>query len=675
MERTRYLQKKPLAEAIELFVGAPEVRPTRAERIETERALHRVTAEPIHALRSSPHYHGAAMDGIAVRSRDTFGASEATPVVLRRWNSAEEPGSEERPFVEVDTGSPLPPWADAVVMIEHVFSVDGEHVQVRAAATPWQHVRLAGEDIVATEPLLPRGHRIRPVDIGALLAGGCLEVSVRALPRVAILPTGSELVEPERVPSPGEIVEFNSRILAGFVREWGGVPDRLAPVPDDPQKLVEAIRSAAESHDVVLVIAGSSAGAKDYTVHAVRELGRVLVHGIEIMPGKPAICGFVGNVPVLGVPGYPVSAVVVCLQLLRPLLARLLGISCAPPLSLQAVLSRKLPSKLGLEEFVRVTLGRVGEKLLASPLPRGAGVITTMVRADGFVRIPALSEGVAAGETVRVELLREPDAIEHTIVFSGSHDPALAVLEDHLRRRNPELRFSVSNVGSLGGLHALARGEAHLVGTHLLDPTTGAYNVADIVRCVRDLPVVVRHFVVREQGLIVRPGNPKNIRGLEDLARDDVRFVNRQPGSGTRVLLDFHLRRLGIPAVSVRGYEREEFTHMAVAAAVASGLADCGLGVKSAAAALGLDFVPVDREEYDLVLREDFCREPLGRALLSALESPELRAELGRLPGYDPSRTGEAKSLPARAARPRRSLSAGKGRGGASGARSAKGRS
>jgi putative molybdopterin biosynthesis protein len=657
--RTRYLAKKSLAETLRLLVEEWTPPARQPELLAVEDSLGRVTAEPIFARRSVPHYHGAAMDGIAVRAQDTFGASETAPIELQPAppdGTSTTPGRDRqppRPFAYVDTGQALPSWANAVVMIENVYPAGGGGVALRAAAGPWQHVRLVGEDVVATEPLLPRSHVLRPYDIGALLAAGHLEVRVVRRPHVAIIPTGGELVEPGEAAPPGAIVEFNSRVIAAFVCEWGGVAQRLPAVADDLARIRDAVAAAAAAHDVVVVIAGSSAGERDQTVAAIGQLGDVLVHGIDIMPGKPAIGARVGSTPVLGVPGYPVSAVIVCQQVLRPLLAKLLATAAEPPQTVRAMVPRKLPSKLGLEEFVRVSLGRVGDRIVATPLARGAGVITTMVRADGLLRIPPLAEGINAGEEVDVELLRPASAIAHSIVFSGSHDLTIGILEDRLKRRAPRLKVSMTNVGSLGGLLALKRGEAHVIGTHLLDPQTGVYNLPDIRRLLgASADVVVVRLAIREQGLITAAGNAKRIRTLRDLTRADVRFVNRQPGAGTRVLLDYQLGRLRIAPRRIAGYEREEFTHMAVAVAVASGLADCGLGIRSAAVALGLDFVPIEREEYDLVMRADFAASDTGTLLLETIRSAEFRAAVEQLGGYDLREAGTIKAL--RAAAPAR---------------------
>lgn len=636
MARTRFLFKKTLPEARKLFVDACNLCP-QPEIVPVAASVGRVLYEPVFARFSVPHYHGAAMDGIAVRSEDTFGASEAQPCHLRL-------GASKAGFAFVDTGQPLPSWANAVVMIEQVHKVSESEVEIYQSATPWQHVRLVGEDIVAGELLLPRGQRIRPYDVGALLAAGYTEVAVAAKPVVRIVPTGSELVEPGVTPPPGGIVEFNSRMVAGFLTEWGAVARHHPIVPDDLVALRGALERALRESDLVVWIAGSSAGERDFTLQLLREAGEVLVHGIDIMPGKPAICAHVQGKPVLGLPGYPVSAVIIAQQLLRPLVDRALGRAPEEPSRVRARVARKVPSKLGVEEFVRVALGVVNKRVVATPLARGAGAISTLIRADGYLRVESSREGVDAGEEIEVELLRPWSEVSRTILLTGSHDLTLGHLEDVLRQFDPGIRLSCSNVGSLAGLLGLARGEGHVAGCHLLDPDSGAYNLPEIRKLFRPKDVVVAHLAVRQQGLLVAKGNPKRIFGLKDLTRPDVSFVNRQPGAGTRVLLDYLLAREGIQKREIRGYEREEFTHMAVAAAVASGIADCGLGIAAAAQTMNLDFVPLESEEYDLVLRRDFARGPVGQSLLAAIRSPAFRQRIASLRGYDVSRSGEIKT-------------------------------
>ncbi len=638
MARKRYLKKTPLHEARELFLAQIHPSTLHNESVPVHAALNRITCEPIFAKFSSPHYHSAAMDGICVRAADTFGATDFTP---KQLHGASTESTQEGCYSYVDTGNALPPWADAVIMIEKVRQLDATRVEIFESCAPWQHVRLVGEDVVATEPLLPRCHRLRPYDLGALLAAGHVTVQVRSQPRVAIIPTGDELVQPGVEAKPGQVIEFNSVVLAALVREWGGVPTTFPSVGDQPERLKEALSDALTENHMVAIIAGSSAGEHDFTAQIVEEAGELLVHGIDIMPGKPAVLGSAQGKPVLGIPGYPVSAIVVAREIMQPALVKFLGARLTDQLKIRAVVPKKLPSPLGLEEFVRVNLGRVQETLLAVPLRRGAGVITTMVQADGLLRIPSLTEGINAGEEVEVELLRSPDDIENTILCTGSHDLSIGVLEDQLKLRHPALKIASTNVGSLGGLFSIQRGETHMAGTHLLDPETGTYNIPDIKRTIPGLPVALVHLVQRQQGLMVQKGNPKGIRGLQDLSQDQIRFINRQPGSGTRVLLDFELKRMGVEPATIHGYNREEFTHMGVAVSISSGLSDVGLGVRSAANALGLEFIPVGQEQYDLLLLRGFLESELGQRLLEIIRCDEFRRAVERLGGYDASKSGE----------------------------------
>ncbi len=638
MPRKRYLKKTPLKEAQELLLNKVDPSQLGHETVKVSDALHRITAEPIFARISSPHYHAAAMDGICVRAEETFGATEFSPRRLRRISEASPLGGG---FANIDTGNALPIWANAVIMIEKVRHVDEETVEIFESVMPWNHVRLVGEDVVATDLLLSRSHWLRPYDLGALLAAGHTTVQVKSRPRVAIIPTGDELIEPGDEARPGAVIEFNSSVLGAFVQEWGGEPVKLPKVGDDPSRLKQALRQAAEHNHVVAIIAGSSAGEHDFTAEIISEEGELLAHGIDVMPGKPAVLGIVGRKPVIGIPGYPVSAIVVAREILQPVLGKLLGAAPHSKPTVRATVPKKIPSHLGLEEFIRVTLGRVGPRLVAVPLGRGAGVITTMVHADGFLRIPTLIEGINAGDEAEVELLRSLAEIDNTILCTGSHDLSIGVLEDQLRISYPELKIAAANVGSLGGLFALQRGETHIAGTHLLDPDTGTYNIPDIKRTIPGLPVVLVHLARREQGLLVSRGNPKKISNLKNLAHSDITFVNRQPGSGTRVLFDFELNRLGLAPHSIRGYEREEFTHMAVGVAVVSGLADVGLGVRSAARALGLDFIPVGMEQYELLFLRPFVESERGQKLLGVIRSEGFRSALEALGGYDATRAGD----------------------------------
>ena len=650
-----YLHDIPLPEAQAHFQNALEKaglwQVLQSETIPLdENACGRVLAAPVWAELSSPHYHAAAMDGYAVRSAETSGAMPNNPLILEMVSQA----------AYVDTGDPLPAWADAVIPIEDVEPLDTDDslaadpraprkIRIRAALPPWQYVRPLGEDIIATQLVLPAGHVLRPVDLGAIAACGHASLLVSCPPRVAILPTGTELVPVGSCVECGDIIEYNSIVLAGQVKTWGGLPNRLPITPDDFNLLKQRIQQAADEHDLVLVNAGSSAGAEDFTASLVQELGELLVHGVAVRPGHPVILGMLrrshpaadgrSTTPVIGVPGYPVSAALTGEIFVEPLLARWLGRVAAEPLEVEAALTRKVTSRAKDDDYMRVVVGRVGERLLAAPLSRGSGVITSLVRADGITILPRGVQGLEAGAPVKVRLYRSPKDLEHTIFAIGSHDMTLDLLAHHLVPFNR--RLVSANVGSLGGLIALRRSETHIAGTHLLDANTGEYNLSYLHQYLPETPLRLVTWAHRQQGLLVPKDNPLDIHGLQDLVRDNVRFINRQRGAGTRVLLDFHLKELGINPEEIQGYRQEEFTHLAVAAAVASGRADCGLAVAAAAQALNLDFVPLFDERYDLAIPLQFARDDLLSPLFSLMADPAFQQTVASLPGYDVREMGK----------------------------------
>jgi molybdopterin molybdotransferase/putative molybdopterin biosynthesis protein len=602
-----------------------------------EHALGRVLATPIWAKLSSPHYHASAMDGYAVRSDSTSSATPANPLELLINSGAKY----------VDTGDPLPEWADAVIPIENIEPetygnqpADPRNpaaIRIRAAVTPWSHVRTMGEDIVATQLVLPAGQVLRPVDLGAIAASGCDSLTVSRKPRVAILPTGSELVAIGQPVKAGDIIEYNSIALAAQVEGWGGEARRYPITADNFDSICQRVQEAARENDLILLNAGSSAGSEDFSSQVVSELGELLVHGVAVRPGHPVIIGMIGKdqqkIPIIGVPGYPVSAILTGEIIVEPILARWLGREPHTPVTLKARLTRKVTSPAGDDDYMRLAVGRVGEQVLAAPLSRGAGVITSLVRADGITVIPRGTQGLPAGSEVNVELYRNPSEIENTILAIGSHDICIDILAQYLASRNR--RLTSANVGSMGGLVALSRGECHLSGSHLLDPESGEYNLKYIHQILPDLPVKVIALVGRQQGLMVAKGNPKGITSLKDLTRKELSYINRQSGAGTRVLLDYQLKLLDIPPDTVRGYTHEEFTHLAVAAAICSGRADCGLGIAAAAQALDLDFIPLYQERYDLVIPVRFYQDKLLAPLLEILTQAEFRKTVANLAGYN----------------------------------------
>jgi putative molybdopterin biosynthesis protein len=628
-----------------------------------ENALGRVTAEPIWAKTSSPHYHASAMDGFAVRAIATHGAMPSKPLMLQIGPEAEY----------VDTGDPLPEWANAIIPIENVESLDEngqitreirlpKSIRIRSSVAPWSHVRPLGEDIVATQLVLPTGHELRPVDLGAIAASGYQEIRVARKPKVAILPTGTELVPIGSDLKSGDILEYNSLVLAAQVKAMGGEPTRFPITKDDFDLICERVLEAVQNHDLILLNAGSSAGAEDFSAQVVEKLGTLLVHGVAVRPGHPVILGLINRqssienrksneeiasgtntprndmIPIIGVPGYPVSAALTIDIFVEPLIAKWLGRRSKELPVETATLTRKLVSPAGDDDYVRVVLGKVGDKLLAAPLSRGAGVITSLVQADGLALIPSGTQGIDAGEKIQVHLYRGKSEIEKTILVIGSHDLTLDLMAQFLSEH--DRRLASANVGSQGGLIALRRGEAHLAGSHLFDTESGEYNISYIRQYVPNIPIKVLALVRREQGLIVKKGNPKGIKRLKDLTSPKIQFVNRQRGAGTRVLLDYHLNLMTIPQNSIVGYSQEEYTHLGVAAAVASGRADCGLGIAAAAQALDLDFIPLFQERYDLVIPKAHAGSDLLAPLFGLLVDSAFREAVAKLSGYDVSVMG-----------------------------------
>lgn len=635
--RNVYLKMKPLKEAREvLFSRFPVPDAFPSEIVSSPDAVGRVLSEHVTARLSSPNFHASAMDGIAVKAESTFGAHENHPKELIIGKDA----------FYVNTGHVLPAAANAVIMIEHVHVIDDNRVEIQAPAYPWQHVRKMGEDIVATELLFTRDHVITPYCVGALLSAGVFTVSVKKKPRLLIIPTGSELVDWQHCTiedlKPGQVLESNSFVLGKLAESYGAEFQRHPIVKDDEKTIRNVLNEASlKEYDIVITVGGSSAGSEDYTRRVISDLGDVLVHGVTIMPGKPVVLGDIHRKPVIGIPGYPVSAIVAFEQFVKPLIYQLKGLPEENRPEIQVISTRKITSHLGVEEFIRVQLGKVGDKIVATPLPRGSGGITSLTRADGIIRIPNHVEGLNANEPVSAELLRPLSRIEHTIVAVGSHDNTLDVLADQIRSTHSHLSFSSSHVGSMGGLMAIRRGVCHLAGCHLLDTETGTYNISYIHKYLPKFKGLMVHLVLRDQGFILPKGNPKHIHGVEDLVRDDVMFINRQIGSGTRILLDYHLNRSGISSERISGYDNDEYTHMSVAVAVLGGRADVGLGIYAAAKALDLDFIPVATEQYDLVIPEQFVDSDSIHAVLDTIRSAEFKRRVEALGGYSTEKTGE----------------------------------
>ena len=602
----------------------------QAETIPVYSACGRVTAKAVYAHICAPHYAASAMDGVAVNAHDTFGATETTPITLTPDK-----------YTVLDTGDPIPEGCDAVIMVEDIVKNADGSITIHGAATPWQHIRQIGEDVCAGEMILPSHMTVSPSAIGAMIAGGVLEIEVIRKPVIGIIPTGDEIIPPCADPKPGDILEFNSSIFSSMVMQWGAEARTYPIVKDKFDQIKAMVAKAAEECDMVILNAGSSAGREDYSARVIRELGQVLYHGIAMKPGKPAILGCMGGKPILGVPGYPVSGIIVIEELLKPLVDHWLKVSPQPKQYAKATLTRAVVSGLKYEEFVRVRMGYVGDKLMASPLSRGSGVVSSFMKADGILEVPQGMEGYEAGSEVTVRLLCPASKLENTLVVIGSHDPLLDELGDMMHLEDDAVYMSSAHVGSMGGIMAVRRGEAHAAGCHLLDTETGAYNIAFMKKYFPHGGVKLIRCVGRQQGLMVQKGNPLGITGFADIAKAGLRYVNRQKGSGTRILTDYLVKQNNLDTDQIYGYDREELTHTSVAAQIVSGSADAGMGIYSAAKLYDLDFIPICIEEYDLIIPDHAWDTPQVQQMLRTLRSAAFREKILAMGGYTLDNPGE----------------------------------
>jgi len=622
-DRNIYIGNMDVDEAKRIYLEKLNLKST-FEEIDVLKTIGRITLEAVYAKNSAPHYNAAAMDGILVRAEDTYGASEINPLTLE----------ENKDFRYINTGNIISEPFNSVIMIEDVIELEKGKVKILKSAYPWQHVRPVGEDIVATEMILPSKHKIRPLDLGALISGGIDTIRVYRKPKVGIIPTGSEIVENFNELKEGTIIDSNSRVFVGLVEEYGGTPNRYSPVEDDYQILKEAIAKGVEENDILVINAGSSAGTKDFTVKIIREIGEVVVHGVALKPGKPTILGIINGKPVIGIPGYPVSAYLVFETFVKPMILNFSGQEEVTEESVSAILSKRVVSSLKNRELVRVNLGYVNNKLVATPLSGGAGVTMSLVKADGIVTIPQNSEGVEGGDTISVRLLKPISSIKDTLVSVGSHDLIMDIISDMMK-------LSSGHVGSMGGILSMKRGECHISPIHLLDTDTGEYNIPYIKKYFPGNKMVLIKGVKRLQGFIVNKGNPYNIKSFSDLTQDNVSYVNRQRGAGTRILLDYKLKELGIDPSEVKGYEREMTTHMAVAMAVRTGAATTGMGILSAAKAMELDFIEVGYESYDFILSYENLNNNKIQEFIEILKSVEFKNRVMSLGGYELEGIGE----------------------------------
>ncbi|MDL2298789.1 molybdopterin biosynthesis protein MoeA [Synergistaceae bacterium OttesenSCG-928-D05] len=604
------------------------------QEIEITDALGLVLARDIVALRNVPHYAASAVDGYALDADATIGASPATPAMIKKEN-----------YAWVNTGADLPVWANSVLMVEDSAIEDGV-LCVYKSLTPSTNVRPLGEDVMAGQIIAREGEIVSPALISLFLNAGMEKVSVIKKPGVLFIPTGNEIVPKEEwlanpKPKSGTVAESNSLFIKASFAQWGFTVDVTPVLLDVPDILKEYVQKGAKEYDLVLVGAGSAKGDRDHTLTVFQALGEVLFRWIRMKPGRPAMAAAVDGKPVICLPGFPMSTAVVLWSLVYPLLKLLSGVrGDQKELIREAIGTREIwdtkllvqhSSPAGVEDWLRVKTARVGDTLYSWVLTSGASVLWALAESDGIALLPASALECEKGTDVQVCMTKEVD-LSRRILFQGSDDPAIQLLATPIKRWGGD--FVSRAVGSMGGLAALGRGECHLAASHLLDEHDGTYNDSFIERFAagRDW----RRFLVfyRMQGIIVQAGNPKNIRSFEDLCNGDFVFTNRQPGAGTRVLFDYYLKLNGKSPEDVKGYAQQCSTHMEAANRVHTGLADATLGIKSAADALGLDFIPLAEEPYELVIPAEYLEHPGIAALLDALQDSAWRKSVEEMGGY-----------------------------------------
>jgi len=618
--------------------------PLGSEEVAVDKSLGRVLSEDVVSMIDVPGFDRATMDGFAVIAEDTFSAQEDKPVKLKIVGKVEAGDKSEIEIrrgeaAEIGTGAPVPKGADAIVMIEQTNQKD-DVVSIFKAVAPGENVMGAGTDIMAGEVVLRTGQDITSREIGLLAALGKSRVNVYRKPRIAIISTGNELIPAGQQLDYGKIYDINSRTLAGAILESGCEPISLGICSDDPEEMKNKIQQALLIADVIVTSGSTSAGAGDVLYRIIGDFGGpgIVVHGLSVKPGKPLIIAVIEGKPLFGLPGYPTSALMMFNVIVKPNISRMAGCAVESATWLEGKVASRIFSVKGRREFLLVHIVRdeLG-KHLVYPVLSGSGAITSLALADGFIDIPQNQEFIEEGETARVELF-SPRFQAADIVFIGSHCIGLDILFSRLKRRTPTLSLKIINAGSIGGLQAAKRGETDIAGIHLLDELTGEYNLPFLDQyCMAETATLIRGYD-REQGFIVAEGNPKKIRSFEDLLRDDISFINRNLGSGTRLLVDLNLskvaeaRGLNLSKLTsrIRGYRIEARSHSAVALAVLNGKADVGFGIRTAAEIYGLDFIKVADEKYDFLIPKRRLERDAVKQFLSELRSIEFRGELER---------------------------------------------
>jgi putative molybdopterin biosynthesis protein len=625
--------------------------PVGVERIPLDTAHNFVIAENLEASIDVPPFDRATMDGFAVCAEDTFLADDDKPVTLEIMGKIDvgeysELVVQRGEALEISTGAPIPKGANAVVMVEHT-NVQSGNLKVYKPFGPGENIMAAGSDIRAGELILRKGTLMTPRETGVLAALGVTKVKCYRRPKIAIISSGNELVSPGSRLETAKIYDINARTISDSILECGGEPLFLGIARDNLEDIRSRIEEGFEAADMVITSGGTSAGVGDLVYQVVEMLGKpgIVVHGVSVKPGKPTIIGVVDGKPIFGLPGNPTSALMIFDIFVRPAIRSMAGLREEERAVISARTSQKFYSSDGRREFMPVNVVRTEEGgYTAYPILTGSGAITTLAEADGFIEIQETRRFLREGELVKVNLfsqiLKPAD-----LMIIGSHCVGVDLILNLLSKTYYDTIYKTINTGSSGGLSAIRRGEADLAGIHLLDDKTGEYNLPFLKRFEVDKEALLIRGYNRTQGLITAKNNPLKITSFKDLVRRDVTLINRNPGSGTRILLDFYLSKIASEEVSslkdvassVNGYKLEAKSHTAVAVAILRGKADVGLGIETVAEQYGLSFVQISEERYDFAVRADRMNKKSVKAFLSVLRSEEFKARLRRIKGLSPT--------------------------------------
>ncbi len=640
--------------AIQLIETHFDFSPKVTENIPLINTYRRILSESIISNIDVPGFTRSRMDGFAVRAQDTLGADEETPIELKvidtiHTGAIPQQRLEKNTAIEIGTGAALPAGADSVIMVEYTHQPAKDLVQLFQTTVVGQNIVYAGSDIAAGEQILSKGTEIGPIEMGVLAAIGKQSIPVFRPPLVAIFATGNEIIPQGDSLTDGKVYNINSYSIYSGVIEAGGLPTLHGILPDNDSIIKKKLEKALQISDVIITSGSTSAGIDDNLYQIIDELGKpgVLVHGISVKPGKPTIIGVCNNTLIIGLPGYPTSAMTIFTQIVMPLIKRLSGRFTESPTNIQeGTLTFPIRTDKGRRTYQPVSIVQSGTEYLVYPSFTGSSAITTLSQSDGYITIHENTSSLPRGTKVPITMYSN-FVRPANLAIIGSHSIANDLMLEILRSQNPKIRIKQINTGSLGGLHAVASGFAQIAGIHLLDSDTEKYNLPYVSKFqYQDRVAVIKGFT-RPQGFIVRKGNPLQIHTVEDLLQEDLQLINRNPGSGTRILLDQLLLKQNIPLnqamTQIKGYQIEVKTHSAVASAIKHGRADVGLGIQTIAQFNDLDFIKIRDEEYDFAIQRNFLSHEVFQLWQNVLTSQDFASQLQKSMSWItlPSNVGE----------------------------------